>query len=137
MTPHPALRAARLLREGLEEEYQRARSQSEALKAMDASRLLELAQAREQFAAVGCRLEQELAGHSAEPGQDPALDAEFASIRTLAREIKGLDDLNRQVAGASHQVVAAWLGALRPPARGYDRQGARAQDTLSTVSTRY
>jgi len=137
MSTHPALQAACALREGLEQELQRARSQSEALKSMDSARLLDLAQGREQFVAVGRRLEQQLAGHSPVPGQDADLDAEFATIRTLARDIKGVDDLNRQIAGASHQVVTAWLGALRPPARGYDRHGARPQGALSTVSTRF
>jgi len=137
MSTHPALQAARALREGLEQELLRARSQAEALKTMDAAQLIELSQAREQFVATGRRLEQQLAGLGPQPGQDAALDAEFAVIRTLARDIKLADDLNRQVAGASHKVVSAWLSALRPPARGYDRHGARPQGALSTVSTRF
>ncbi|MBM4378219.1 MAG: hypothetical protein FJ086_02800, partial [Deltaproteobacteria bacterium] len=94
-------------------------------------------QAREQFVATGRRLEQQLAGHSPLPGQGAALDAEFAAIRDLAHDIKQADDLIRQIAGASQKVVSAWLTALRPPARGYDRHGARPQGALSTVSTRF
>ena len=137
MTSHPALQAARALREGLEQELERARKQAEALRSMDAARLLELAQGREQFVVTGRRLEQQLASHLPPPGQDAALDGELTAIRALAGDIKALDELNRQVSGACHKVVSAWLGALRPPARGYDRHGARPQGALSTVSTRF
>jgi hypothetical protein len=137
MSPHPALQAARALREGLEQELLRVHGQAEALKEMDSARLIELSQAREQFVVTGRRLEEQLSGFSPLPSQDAALDAEFTAIRNLARDIKLADDLNRQVAGASHKVVSAWLTALRPPARGYDRHGARPQGALSTVSKRF
>lgn len=137
MSTHPALTAARALREGLEQELARARAQADALRAMDATALLELAQGREQFAATGRRLEQQLAALCPTPSQDAELGAEFCAIRAAAAELKSTDILNRQIAGASHQVVTAWLGALRPPAQGYNRHGARPQGALSTVSTRF
>ena len=137
MSTHPALAAARALRDGLEQELARAKAQTNALRSMDAATLLELAQAREQFAATGRRLEQQLAASSPTPTNDPDLGAEFSAIRSLASDLKATDTLNRQVAGASHQIVTAWLGALRPPAQGYNRHGARPQGALSTVSTRF
>ena len=137
MSTHPALGAARALREGLEQELSRARAQTEGLRAMDSAALLQLAQEREQFAAQGRRLEQQLAALCPTPSQDAELGAEFSAIRSLASELKSTDSLNRQIAGASHSVVTAWLGALRPPAQGYNRQGARPQGALSTVSTRF
>jgi len=137
MSTHPALAAARALREGLEHELSRARAQAEALHTMDATVLLELAQAREQFAVTGRRLEQQLAALCPALPQDVELGAEFSAIRAVAAELKATDILNRQIAGASHQVVTAWLGALRPPAQGYNRHGARPPGALSTVSTRF
>ncbi|MFO0580751.1 MAG: flagellar export chaperone FlgN [Anaeromyxobacter sp.] len=140
-----ALRTAERLRSTLEAEVERARTEREILRTLDADQLFAGASARASFnaevAALEARLASALARAAAElglsevtmsrlklqaPEEAEALAACLSDVRALAGALAELDRLNLMLAGRALACVQGYLTALAPAPMAYDRRGGRA-----------
>lgn len=140
-----ALRTAERLRTTLEAEVERARTEREILRTLDADLLFAGASARASFnaevAALEARLASALARAAAElglsevtmsrlklraPEEAEALAACLSDVRALAGALAELDRLNLMLAGRALACVQGYLTALAPAPTAYDRRGGRA-----------
>ncbi|GAO04637.1 hypothetical protein [Anaeromyxobacter sp. PSR-1] len=136
------LAAAAALRDALRAEAARAAAVPEALRALDAPRILDGASARAGFNAQVAALQERLAAALARaaPGGEAtlarlrarapraadALGALLAEVRALATEIAERDRLNLALAARARACVQGYLAALCPCPAAYDRRGAPA-----------
>ena len=137
-----AIETARRLRDELAGEVERARSQREHLRTLNAPALFQSAENRAEFNETAATLQHQLASQLAAvarerslaqvslealarfaPSEAAALSRAFAEIRSLAAALAEIDLLNRSIAERALACVESYLQALTLAPQAYDRRG--------------
>lgn len=154
MSIESAIAAAEGIRDLLVAEIERAATERQQVRELDAQAMLDWAQARDRFHGEAEGLQRELAealtvardtfGLSEVhldtlATHDPEGTARLADvlegIRGLAEELAEQDRLNRMVLERTAEIVQSYVSALRPGTLSYDRQG-KVVSNSATRTTR-
>jgi hypothetical protein len=137
-----AIATATSLRECLAREVDRARTERQHLKNLDAQALLQGAEVRAEFNSNAARLQRDLSDHLADvanernvsqmslealarfaPSEASLLSRVFAEIRSLAAALAEIDQLNRAIAERALACVESYMHSLSLAPQAYDRRG--------------
>lgn len=154
MSIENAIAAAEGIRDLLVAEIERADTERQQVRELDALAMLDWAQARDRFHGEAASLQRELAealtaardtfgleevhletlAEHDEAGAS-RLGTVLEAIRGLAADLAEQDRLNRMVLERTAEIVQSYTAALRPGTLSYDRQG-KVVATSATRTTR-